>query len=47
MARPKKALISRRKTLEAALRIIDAEGLEALSIRRLGRALNVQGISLK
>jgi TetR/AcrR family transcriptional regulator, tetracycline repressor protein len=46
MARPKKALISRRKTLEVALRIIDAEGLEALSIRRLGRAMNVQGISL-
>jgi AcrR family transcriptional regulator len=37
MARPKKALISRRKTLE---------GLEALSIRRLGHEMNVQGISL-
>ncbi len=46
MARPKKALISRRKTLEVALRIIDTEGLEALSIRRLGREINVQGISL-
>lgn len=46
MGRPKKALISRRKTLEAALRIIDAEGLEALSIRRLGAELNVRGISL-
>ena len=29
-----------------ALRIIDSEGLEELSIRRLGRELNVQGISL-
>lgn len=46
MGRPRKPLISRRKTLEAALRIIDEEGLEALSIRRLGRELNVQGISL-
>lgn len=46
MGRPKKPLISRRKTLEAALRIVDEEGLEALSIRRLGRELNVQGISL-
>jgi len=46
MARPRKPLISRRKTLEAALKIIDEEGLDALSIRRLGRELNVQGISL-
>lgn len=46
MARPRKPLISRRATFEAALKIIDEEGLEALSIRRLGRALNVQGISL-
>ena len=46
MGRPKKALISRRKTLEVALRIIDEEGLEALSIRRLGDELNVRGISL-
>lgn len=46
MGRPKQALISRRKTLEVALRIIDEEGLEALSIRRLGDELNVRGISL-
>lgn len=46
MGRPRKPLISRRKTLEAALKIIDEEGLDALSIRRLGRELNVQGISL-
>lgn len=46
MGRPKKALISRRKTLEVALRIIDEEGLDALSIRRLGDELNVRGISL-
>ena len=46
MGRPKKALISRRKTLEVALRIIDEEGLDALSIRRLGVELKVRGISL-
>lgn len=46
MGRPKKALISRRKTLEVALRIIDEEGLDALSIRRLGDELDVRGISL-
>ena len=46
MARPKVPLISRRKALEAALEIVDREGLEALSIRRLGEALNVNGASL-
>jgi AcrR family transcriptional regulator len=46
MGRPNKALISRTDTLKVALRIIDQEGLEELSIRRLGRELNVQGISL-
>ncbi len=39
-------LSRRRETLNVALRIIDEEGLEALSIRRLGRELDVQGISL-
>ncbi len=46
MGRPRKALISRKKTLEVALRIIDEEGLEAVSMRRLGQELNVRGISL-
>lgn len=46
MNRPKQAMISRRNTLEVALRIIDEEGLGALSIRRLGEELNVRGISL-
>jgi TetR/AcrR family transcriptional regulator, tetracycline repressor protein len=46
VARPKVPLISRRKALEAALEIVDREGLEALSIRRLGEALNVNGASL-
>ena len=46
MGQARKALISRRETLEVALRIIDEEGLDALSIRRLGTELNVHGISL-
>lgn len=46
MARPKVPLISRRKALEAALEIADTEGLGALSIRRLGEALGVNGASL-
>lgn len=46
MPRPKVPLISKRKTLEAALRIIDAEGLESLSVRRLAIELNVNGASL-
>jgi AcrR family transcriptional regulator len=46
VARPKVPLISRRTTLETALRIIDEEGLDELSIRRLARELNVNGASL-
>jgi TetR/AcrR family transcriptional regulator, tetracycline repressor protein len=46
VARPKVPLISRRKALDAALEIVDREGLAALSIRRLGEALNVNGASL-
>lgn len=39
-------LISRRKSLEVALKIIDEEGLQALSIRRLAVELGVNGASL-
>lgn len=46
MARPKTALISRRRSLEVALDIIDTEGLAALSIRRLADELGVNGASL-
>lgn len=46
MARPRKPLISRRGVLEAALRIVDDEGLDSLSIRRLGDELGVNGASL-
>jgi TetR/AcrR family tetracycline transcriptional repressor len=46
VARPKVPLISRRRALEVALEIVDNEGLAALSIRRLGEALTVNGASL-
>lgn len=46
LARPKVPLISRRKSLEVALKIIDEEGLQALSIRRLADELGVNGASL-
>ncbi len=46
MARPKIPLISRRKAVEEALKIIDAEGLDAFSIRRLADRLGVNGASL-
>jgi len=46
VGRPKVPLISKRATLEAALRIIDEEGLEELSIRRLARELDINGASL-
>ncbi|MAT91626.1 MAG: hypothetical protein CME59_03410 [Halioglobus sp.] len=46
MARPSTPLIDKDKTLEVALEIVDNEGLAALSIRRLGKELNVAGYSL-
>jgi TetR/AcrR family tetracycline transcriptional repressor len=46
VARPKVPLISRRKALEEALKIIDDEGLGGLSIRRLADKLHVNGASL-
>jgi TetR/AcrR family transcriptional regulator, tetracycline repressor protein len=46
VARPKTPLISKREVVRQALAIVDAEGMEALSIRRLGEELNVNGASL-
>ncbi|MBB2934895.1 AcrR family transcriptional regulator [Amycolatopsis bartoniae] len=46
MPRPRIPLISRHNALVAALEIMDSEGLEALSIRRLAAALGVNGASL-
>ncbi|MDQ3922836.1 MAG: TetR/AcrR family transcriptional regulator C-terminal domain-containing protein [Actinomycetota bacterium] len=38
--------LSRRRILEAAIKLADREGLEALSMRRLGRELGVEAMSL-
>ncbi|MDT4937591.1 MAG: TetR/AcrR family transcriptional regulator, tetracycline repressor protein [Pseudonocardiales bacterium] len=46
MGRPRVPRISRRKALEIALAIIDNEGLDALSMRRLGEELQVNKASL-
>lgn len=46
MARPRKPLLSRARIVEAAGELVDAEGLEAVSTRRLAAALGVSGPSL-
>ena len=46
MPRPKSPLLSRSTIIAAALALIDAEGLAALSTRRLARELGVSGPSL-
>lgn len=46
MARPKEALISPEVVVRTALRIMEQEGLEALSLRRLGAELKINGTSL-
>ncbi|MGV0739789.1 TetR/AcrR family transcriptional regulator, partial [Mycobacterium syngnathidarum] len=46
MPRPTKPLIVRDAVIEAALRIIDLEGLDTFSLPRLARELNVQAPSL-
>ncbi|MBO1415190.1 TetR/AcrR family transcriptional regulator [Streptomyces sp. FH025] len=46
MARPRTPLLSRERIVTAALRLIDDEGLEALSTRRLATELSVSGPSL-
>ncbi|MFE9563919.1 TetR/AcrR family transcriptional regulator [Streptomyces sp. NPDC006487] len=46
MARPRKPLLSRSRIVEAAGSLVDGEGLEAVSTRRLAAALGVSGPSL-
>ncbi|MDC7339773.1 TetR/AcrR family transcriptional regulator C-terminal domain-containing protein [Streptomyces lydicus] len=46
MARPRKPLLSRERIVATALELIDAEGLPALSTRRLAAELGVSGPSL-
>ena len=46
MPRPRRPLLTRDRIVETALALIDADGLGALSTRRLAAALGVQGPSL-
>ncbi|MFD6417681.1 TetR/AcrR family transcriptional regulator [Streptomyces sp. NPDC060194] len=46
MARPRKPLLSRERIIEAASALVDAEGLDAVSTRRLAAELGVSGPSL-
>ncbi|PYC76731.1 TetR family transcriptional regulator [Streptomyces tateyamensis] len=46
MARPRTPLLSRERIVTAALALVDADGLEALSTRRLATELSVSGPSL-
>lgn len=46
MGRPRTPLVVRRHALETALGMIDAEGVEAFSVRRLAQALGVTSPSL-
>ena len=44
--RPRRPLLTRERIIECAIEIIDADGLDALSTRRLASELNVQAPSL-
>jgi AcrR family transcriptional regulator len=46
MARPRKPLLSRDRIVETARALVDAEGLDAVSTRRLAAELGVSGPSL-
>jgi AcrR family transcriptional regulator len=46
MARPRKPLLSRDRIVACALTLVDAEGLDAVSTRRLAAELGVSGPSL-
>ncbi|MFF5293915.1 TetR/AcrR family transcriptional regulator [Paractinoplanes globisporus] len=46
MARPRQPLLTRERIVDAASSLVDKEGLDALSMRRLATELGVQGPSL-
>jgi AcrR family transcriptional regulator len=46
MARPRQSLLTRQRIVETASALADAEGLDAVSVRRLATELGVQGPSL-
>jgi TetR/AcrR family tetracycline transcriptional repressor len=46
VGRPTVPLISRKRVAEVALELVDRDGIEALNVRALGKALGVNGASL-
>jgi AcrR family transcriptional regulator len=44
--RSRRAPLTRERVIEAGLRIMDSEGLEAVTMRRIGRELGVEAMSL-
>ncbi|MFE9325063.1 TetR/AcrR family transcriptional regulator [Nocardia sp. NPDC052278] len=46
MARPRRPLLTHERIIETALALVDADGLAAVSTRRLAAELGVQGPSL-
>jgi AcrR family transcriptional regulator len=45
-AKPRREPLTRERVIEAALQIMDSEGLEAVTMRRIGRELGVEAMSL-
>src|SRR6185436_18500157 len=46
VARPRQTLLTRERIVDTAAALVDAEGLDAVSVRRLAAELGVQGPSL-
>lgn len=46
MPRPRGETLTRKRVVDAALRLVDRDGIDALSMRRLGSALGVEGMAL-
>jgi AcrR family transcriptional regulator len=46
LEKPRREPLTRERIVQAALRIMDEEGLEAVSMRRIGRELGVEAMSL-
>src|SRR5437867_10194051 len=46
LEKPRREALTRERIIRAALRIMDEEGLEAVSMRRIGRELGVEAMSL-
>jgi AcrR family transcriptional regulator len=44
--KPRRDPLTRERVIDAALRIMDAEGVEAVTMRRIGRELGVEAMSL-